>query len=84
MNFRKRNFTKQIEGEHNDWPDVECNRSLAKNVNSPKLSHEPSRASKPCRQNIYFWLIRFHVSQSSKVTSLHIIPSLSFESLGDV
>ena len=82
--FRKRNFPKQIEGEHNDWPDVECHRFLAKNINSPKLSHEPPCASKPCRQNTYFWLIRSHVSQSSEVTSLHIIPSLSFASLGDV
>lgn len=84
MNFRKRNFAKQGESEHDDWPDVECHRSLAKNVNSPKLSHGPPRASKPCSQNIYFWLIRSHVSQSSEVTSLHIILSLSVESLGDV
>ena len=80
MNFRKRNFAKQGESEHDDWPDVECHQSLAKNINSVKLSHEPPRASKPCSQNIYFWLIRSHVSQSS----LHIILSLSFESLGDV
>ena len=54
MNFRKRNFAKQGESELDDWPDVECHRSLAKNINSPKLSHGPPRASKPCCQNIDF------------------------------
>ena len=52
--------------EHDNWADVQCHKSRAKTKNSPKLSHEPPRTSKLCRQDINFWLIRSHVSQSSE------------------
>ena len=58
----------QNENYQKDRADVEWHKSRAKPMNSPILSQEHQSASIPCRQNINFWQIRSHVSQSSKTT----------------
>ena len=68
INYRRRNYEKQNESKHEDWADVECHKSYAKTINSPKLSHKPLHASKPSHQKINFWLIHSHVSQLSEIT----------------
>lgn len=56
MRQRKRNFIQQNENDHDDWANVEWHKPLTKTMNSSKLSHNPSRASQPCRQINNFWL----------------------------
>ena len=58
----------QNENYQKDRADVEWHKSRTKTINSPILSQEHQSASVPCRQNINVWLIRSHVSQSSKTT----------------
>ena len=68
IKYRKEKLSKQNENYQTDWADAEWHTPRAKTINSPMLSHEQQRASIPCRQNINFWLIRSHVSQSSEIT----------------
>ena len=59
---------KQNENYQKDWADVEWHKSRAKTINSSILCQEHQRASVAWRQNVNFWLIRSHVSQSSETT----------------
>ena len=44
INYRRRNFAKQNESEHDDWADVECHKSRAKNIKKPKtMPRTPAR-----------------------------------------
>ena len=68
IKYRKGKLAKQNENYQKDWADVEWHKRRGKTINSTILSQKHKRASTPCRQNINFWLIRSHVSQSLEIT----------------
>ena len=57
----------QNENYQKDWADVEWHKSRDKTINWPDtIPGTPARLYTV--QNINFWLIRSHVSQSSEIT----------------